>query len=101
MPAAAAPSATAVEHARVLAYWTPARMAAARPLDITPVRAGGVKGKPPGPPGGGGGGGGAATGASWTNGGPVVERTGKVWFHMPNGDYICSGSVITDSRSGY
>lgn len=106
MPAAAAPSAQALEHARVLAYWTPERMAAARPLDITPVGAGGVKGKPPGTPGGGGGGGGGGTtgnitGASWTGGGPVVNLTGKVWFHMPSGNYICSGSVITDSRSGY
>jgi V8-like Glu-specific endopeptidase len=105
VPAAAAPSAAALEHARILAYWTPARMAAARPLDITPVGAGGVKGKPPGTPGGGGGGGGGdtgnVTGASWTNGGPVVAQTGKVWFHMPSGNYICSGSVITDSRSGY
>jgi V8-like Glu-specific endopeptidase len=99
MPAAAAPSATAAEHARILAYWTPARMAAARPLDLTPTAAGGTKGKPGGG-GGGGGGGGLVTGASWTNGGPVLNLTGKVFFHMPNGDYICSGSVITDNRSG-
>src|SRR6185369_15211978 len=70
-----------------------------RPLDITPTAAGGTKGKPGGG-GGGGGGGGIVTGASWTNGGPVLNLTGKVWSHEGNGDYICSGSVITDSRSG-
>jgi V8-like Glu-specific endopeptidase len=34
----------------------------------------------------------------------VLKLTGKVWFHIAAGphpgDYICSGSVITDSRSG-
>ncbi|HYN70648.1 MAG TPA: hypothetical protein VEX41_10610 [Candidatus Eisenbacteria bacterium] len=107
VPLIVAPAAAVSEHARVLAYWTPGRMAAARPLDITPAGAHGVptpaaKGGAPGKPGGGGGGGGAptVTGASWTNGGDVVDQTGKVWFHMGNGDYICSGSVISDSRSG-
>jgi V8-like Glu-specific endopeptidase len=93
-PVAAAPADVAVEHARILAYWTPVRMAAARPLTISPTVSGGTKGKSVPTASG------TVTGSSWTNHGPVMKLTGKVFFHMPNGDYICSGSVITDSRAG-
>jgi hypothetical protein len=105
LPLLAAPAAAKSEHQRILDYWTSGRMAAARPLDLTPTDRvnPAAKGGKPGPPGGGGGGGGGTdvTGASWTNGGPVLNQTGKVWFHMPNGDYICSGSIINDTRTNY
>jgi len=80
---------------RVVNYWTPARMAAAQPREF--VRAGNgfqPKAKP-------GAGGGNVTGASWTKGGAVVDRVGKVFFHMGGGDWQCSGSVAQDSRTGY
>ncbi|HUR01928.1 MAG TPA: hypothetical protein VM347_05270 [Nonomuraea sp.] len=104
VPPVAARSGPQSEHARIVAFWTPARMASAVPLDLKPVgmmpaAAGGVKGKPGG--GGGGGGGGdttAVTGASWTRGGPVVDLTGKVYFKIGSSAYICSGSVLTDAN---
>jgi hypothetical protein len=86
------------EHDRIVAYWTPARMASAIPRDF--VKAGGkfvpTAGKPPKPPGGGGGG--AVTGASWTGDNPIVARSGKVFFTMGTTRYVCSGSVADDSR---
>jgi V8-like Glu-specific endopeptidase len=86
------------EQARVIAYWTPARMAAAVPRDLD-RNTGKVipRAKP-----GGGGGGSTVTGASWTKGGPVNDLTGKVFFHMDGGDWQCSGSVVSDGgRAGY
>ena len=89
------------EHQRVVDYWTPARMQSAIPRDFVKVgSAFQPKAKPPKPPGGGGGGGGVVKGASWTQGGPVLARTGKVFFTMAGVRYVCSGSVATDSRSG-
>ena len=41
------------------------------------------------------------TGASWAKGGAVVKATGKVYFEMGGGAWICTGTVITDGRSGY
>ena len=32
---------------------------------------------------------------------PVTRATGKVYFEMGGGDWICSGAVATDSRTGY
>jgi hypothetical protein len=105
-PAAAAPpardAAAKAEHERIVRFWTPARMAAAKPRDFvrTPT---GFKpaAKPEKPPGGGGGGGGAkdVTGASWTKGGDVSRRVGKVFFRMGSSYYTCSGSVANDNRS--
>jgi hypothetical protein len=91
-------------HEQTIAHWTPARMAAAIPRDFVyqPGRGFAPAAKPPGTPGGGGGGGGGTgftTGASWTTGGVVKERTGKVYFEMGSSAYVCSGSVATDSRS--
>src|SRR6478735_8617331 len=102
---AAAPQrdAKAEHRAAVIAYWTPARMKAAKPLDITFDAVRGFhaeKGKPGG--GGGGGGGGtpppptSVTGASWNGGGKMLTTTGRVLFHLSSGDYICSGSVVDD-----
>jgi hypothetical protein len=96
VPASAKPSAQSARD-QVIAYWTPARMAAAKVRDLVPA---GAKprpdrGKPPR-------GGGAITGQSWANGGPVLDLTGKVFFHMGGGDWQCSGSVVSDGgRSGY
>jgi hypothetical protein len=97
-PAFAAPSSAAdaarAEHDRVARYWTPARLAAAQPRDF--VRTG-TAFKPYARPGGGGG----VTGASWTGGGEVSKTEGKVYFHMDGGDWQCSGTAATDTRTGY
>jgi hypothetical protein len=85
------------EHDRIVSYWTPARMASAIPRDF--VKVGGTfvpKARP-----GGGGGGGAVTGASWTQGGDILKRSGKVFFTMSGVRYVCSGSVATDTRADY
>jgi hypothetical protein len=97
VPASARPSAQS-EHARVVAYWTPARMAAARPRDFVRDGAAFVPRARPG----GGGGSGAVTGKSFPGDGEVRDRVGKVFFHMAGGDWQCSGSVVTDNgRTGY
>lgn len=95
VPLIAAPASARSARDGVIAYWTPARMAAAKPRDLTPVgQAVARKGKP--------GGGGGVTGASWTKGGPVLDQTGKVFFHMGGGDWQCSGSIVDDQgRPGY
>lgn len=97
----------ASRHEQTIAHWTPARMASAIPRDFfyQPGRGFAPAAKPPGTPGGGGGGGGDGTGfttgASWNAGGDIKERTGKVYFEMGGGAYVCSGTVATDSRTGY
>jgi hypothetical protein len=100
------------KHARIVKYWTPARMAKATPRDFVkqngrfvPVAKGGNAGKP----GGGGnvdGGGDSTstvvTGASWTQGGPALTGTGKVFFSMAGSNYVCSGATVDDgNRGGY
>ncbi len=40
-------------------------------------------------------------GASWTGGGPIVQRSGKVVFTMDGSDWVCSASAVNDSRAGY
>ena len=106
------PDAAAQHRAAVLAYWTPERMAAATPRDVV---LGGVPLQPlvkpaikpthppkptptptptPTPSGG------TTTGSSWTAGGIMLSATGRVWFSMGGSDWICSGSVITDTESG-
>ena len=93
-PASARSSARA-EHDRVVAYWTPARMAAAAPRDF--VRAG-DRFVPRARPGGGS----NVTGKSFAGNGQVRDRVGKVYFHMGGGDWQCSGSVVTDNgRTGF
>jgi hypothetical protein len=99
LPLAVAPVAAAnakdkakAEHARIVNYWTAERIANAKTRDF--VRTG-DKFIPKAKPGGGG------TGASWTGGGPVVQRTGKVVFTMDGGDWVCSGSAVNDSRTGF
>jgi hypothetical protein len=98
IPAVAAPVGAArptlSTHDQIVAYWTPARMRSAIPRDF--VRAGGTF-KPKARPGGGGSG--AVTGASWTKGGDVLLASGKVYFVMGSSAYVCSGSVVNDSRN--
>lgn len=95
-PAAAAkPNAEArakAEHQRIIEYWTAERIAGAKPRDF--LRTAGGTFVPKARPGGGGGG--TVTGASWTGGGPVVERTGKVLFTMSGNNYVCSASVVQE-----
>lgn len=99
----AAADAARAEHERILRFWTPERMAAAKPRDFTRSGAGFVpanngKGKPGG---GGGGDSSTVTGASWTKGGAVADSVGKVFFTMGSSTYQCSGSAAGDSRSNY
>ena len=97
IPAAAGPVGAAgprvSEHDRIVAYWTPARLKAAVPRDF--VRSG-DKFVPKARPGGGGG----VTGASWNGGGLILKASGKVYFVMGSSGYVCSGSVVNDSRNG-
>ena len=80
------------EHDRIVAYWTPARIAAAKWKDY---RVDSKTGKitPFARPGGGGG------GASWTGNGAIEQRSGRILFSTEAGDWICSGSVV-NSTSG-
>lgn len=87
-----ADSARGAEHDRIVAYWTPARIAAAQWKDYrVDPRTGKVT--PFAKPGGGGG------GASWPNGGAIEQRSGRILFSTTEGDWICSGSVV-NSTSG-
>jgi hypothetical protein len=94
-PVAAGDSSTRAkaEHERIIKYWTAERIANAKPRDF--VRTNEGKFVPRARPGSGG------TGASWTGGGPVVQRTGKVLFTMDGGNWVCSASAITDSRTSH
>lgn len=90
----------AAEHARIVAYWTPARMKAAVPRDYVIDRTGQGHLNPLVRPGTGSNG--NTTGASWPNGkGKVYKATGKVYFEMGGGAWICSGTAITDKGSSY
>lgn len=85
------------EQARIFAYWTPQRIANARPRDFVRTANGQFvpdKGKP-----GGGGGSVNVIGASWTKGGAVLPTTGKVVFTLNSGDYICTGTTVADGVS--
>jgi hypothetical protein len=102
-PASAAQAANdkAAEHARVINFWTPDKVARAVPRDFV-LRAGQFQPttKPPGVGGGGGGGASTVLGASWTGGGLVAETTGKVLFALGSSTYACSASVVADGNSG-
>ena len=111
------------EHERIVAYWTPERMRAAKPRDFERQPDGSFrqvatpKGKPGGgtkdKPGRGGGGGGTVSdplvpitsGSSWGAGGEVLARTGKAYFRFTDGagdnhGYVCSGAVAHDGDTG-
>lgn len=90
------------EHERVVAYWTPERMRAAIPRDFVRQADGSFRlaPTPKAKPGGSTANVVAAsTGSSWSGGGDVVQRTGKVFFTMGGFNYVCSGSVAEDSAS--
>jgi hypothetical protein len=105
LPLAAAPVAARdtakAEQDRTIAYWTKERIAKAIPRDFE--KSGSAyklnpKAKLANPLAGGGG----VTGASWTAGGPILARSGRVVFTMAGSDWICSGAVVDDgARSGY
>lgn len=38
------------------------------------------------------------TGSSWTKGGLPLNATGKVFFTMGAGTYVCSGAIVNDSK---
>jgi hypothetical protein len=101
LPLAAAPVAARdgarAEHDRIVAHWTVERIAHAAPRDF--VKTGGTyMAAPRAKPGSGSG----VTGASWTAGGPILARSGRVVFTMGGSDWICSGSVVDDgNRAGY
>ena len=88
-------------HQRTLAYWTASRIAHAKPRDFLRAPNGGFEkaphqdAKPPRP----GGGGGNVIGASWTKGGQIQVKSGKVVFTLNSGDYICSGTVVNDNQA--
>ncbi len=106
------PDAASQHAAEVLAYWTPARMAAAIPRDFV---FDGMQGelrpfvKPPAKPhptpkptptptptpdpG-------DTLGSAWDGGGIMLTATGRVYFVMGNQGWICSGSVIADHDTG-
>ena len=96
-PATAAARGPENEHARVVAHWTPERMASARPRDFVRTRDGLLQlaAKPAPEPAVA-----KTTGSSWTTGGLILQASGRVWFNMDGGAWICSGSVATDSRTG-
>ena len=102
--AGVAPQRSRQAQASVRRYWTPARMAAARPGELLePVagvrfeRSAGVEAylrrlrpRPASAPP-------VATtdpGTPWTGGGAVVRTTGKVFFSLGADDYVCSGSAV-------
>jgi hypothetical protein len=106
-PAGPAASARA-QHDRVVAFWTPERVARAVPRDFVfdPASqsfrpAAKPDAAPPKGGGGGGGGGGSTTviGASWTGGGEVAKSTGKVLFALGSTYYVCSAAVVNDAVS--
>jgi hypothetical protein len=94
-----AAAAAKAEHDRILAYWTPARIAAAKWRDFSiDAKTGKVtanKGKP------GGGTGGTSTGASWTGGGQVSKSVGRILFSAGGSQWICSGTVVAGGANGY
>jgi V8-like Glu-specific endopeptidase len=86
-------AAVRAEDARVLAYWTPARIANAKARDY--VRTDSGRMIPHAKPGGGG----VVTGASWPNGGEIQKRSGRILFSSGGSDWICSGSVVNDAST--
>ncbi len=100
------------EHERIVAFWTPERVAQAVPRDFEfdpatrgfrPAPAKKPDGKPGGgKPGGDSGGDSSATvaAASWEGEGGVAQTTGKVLFQMSGSYYVCSASVVDDQLEG-
>jgi hypothetical protein len=102
------------EHARILKYWTPKRMANAVPRGFVktkrgfvPAAKGGNKPDKPKGPGGDGGSTNSVTGAPWNKKDKGLNATGKVFFTLGSSNYVCSGAVVDDllpngkRRDGY
>ena len=49
---------------------------------------------------GGGGGGGGIANERWTSGGDVQTAAGRILFTMSDGNYVCSGTAVTDATTG-
>jgi V8-like Glu-specific endopeptidase len=92
-------TAAQAERTRILAYWTPGRIATAIPRDFVRDGAGQIvpRAKPGGTTSS------AVKGASWTGDGIVEQRSGRILFTMGGVNYICSGSVVADgsTTNGY
>ena len=106
LPLAAAPVAGAdpqanakAEHDRIVKFWTVERMKSAKPRDFVKTPGGKIQpaARPVKPPKGGT----TVTGASWTGGGPVVHRTGKVYFELDGSYWVCSASAVSNTRAEY
>ncbi|MDH4142661.1 MAG: trypsin-like peptidase domain-containing protein, partial [Chloroflexota bacterium] len=80
---------------RVLAYWTESRMRAASPRDVLLAD---LPGKDRARVGAGpeSSAGTAPASGSWTAGGAIAARSGKVFFTLDATDYVCSASAIDD-----
>ena len=98
------------EHARVLKYWTPKRMANATPRGFVKTKRGFVpaaKGgnkpdKPQGPGDDSGSANSTVTGASWNEKDKGLDATGKVFFTLGTSNYVCSAAAVDDGgRAGY
>ncbi len=88
------------EHERIVAFWTPERVAQAVPRDFVfepgkgfrPAAPPPGKGKPkppPEPP--------ATIAKLWEGAGAVLATTGKVLFQLGRSYYVCSASVVADA----
>jgi hypothetical protein len=89
------------EHDRIVAFWTPERVAKAVPRDfVRDPATGRFSPKPYVKPGGGGSGGtGSVIGASWPNNNKVNNTVGKVLFEMSGSYYVCSATVVNDGST--
>ena len=79
------------EHERIVAFWTPERMAAAKPRDFVRQPDGTFRPalEPLLDPV-------SSQGSSWEAEGDVLKLTGKVYFVMGRSGYVCSGAVAED-----
>jgi V8-like Glu-specific endopeptidase len=94
--AALAKDGARAEHQRILAHWTKERIKAAKPRDIVVGQKGGAVAPLST----------NAGGQSWPTsganaGGLITRVTGRVYFELGGGAWVCSGTVVNDSRTGY
>jgi hypothetical protein len=101
IPMVAAPAvagAPGSEHRRILDFWTEARMKAAKPREMVLASPRGARDPQPLVAN--------SSGQSWPTGGPnagglIARLSGRIYFRLGTGLYVCSGSVATDGRTGY
>ena len=84
-----------------IGYWTKDRLenALTRDFEFEPGAKSGKLVSLGKPARGGGGTTTSITGASWTNGGKPLTDTGKVFFTMGGLNYVCSGSIISETQT--